>query len=163
MTLRRAVAICLSSLILVGADTASAMGQETVHGADSLFLTNTVRIAWAVLKGASEDATTVVVRIVNSTGIYGFVRLDGIDPFSKSRKVLAQVRPLTWQVDLAVPRTEFAEFPSCEIHLYQGSAGSGDQAPYLTVYYFGVPDTTPEFPTEQAMDAYLGKILGIAK
>jgi hypothetical protein len=31
------------------------------------------------------------------------------------------------------------------------------------VYYLGVPDTTPEFPTAQAMDAYLARILGPAR
>jgi hypothetical protein len=149
--------------MLMEAETASVVGQVAVHGADSLFVAPTVRIAWAVRKGASEDAATVVVRIVNSAGAYGSVRLDGIDPFSKSHKVLAPVRPLTGQVDLAVPRTEFAEFPSCEIHLYQSGAASDDQAPYLTVYYLGVPDTTPEFSTGQAMDAYLEKILAVGK
>jgi len=163
MTLRRAFAICLPILILMDAQNASAVGQGAVHGADSLFVAPTVRIAWAVLKGASEDATTVVVRVVNSTGAYASVRLDGIDPFSRSHKVLAPVRPLTGQVDLAVPRTEFAEFPSCEIYLYRDGAASRDQAPYLTVYYLGVPDTTPEFSTGQAMDAYLAKILAGAK
>ena len=33
----------------------------------------------------------------------------------------------------------------------------------LVVYYLGVPDTTPEFATADAMNAYLDKMLGIAR
>ena len=159
MTVRLSIAGYLALSLVVMAASASARAQEVVHGADSLFVAPTVRIAWAVQKGASEDATTVVIRIVNSAGAYGHVRLDGVDPFSKNRKVLVPVRPLAEQVDLSVPRSGFAEYPSCEIHFYRAA----DQAPRLTVYYLGVPDTTPEFPTARAAEAYLAKMLGIAK
>jgi len=32
--------------------------------------------------------------------------------------------------------------------------------PSLTIYYLGVPDTTPEFKTAQDAEAYLAKMLG---
>ena len=154
---------CLALALLVMAASAPVQAQDVVHGADSLFVTSAVKIAWAVQKGASEDATTVVIRVVNSAGAYRHVRLVGVDPFSKSRKVLLPVRPLAGQIDLSVPRSGFAEYPSCEIHFYRGDATPADETPSLTVYYLGVPDTTPEFPTAQAAEAYLAKMLGIAK
>lgn len=163
MTLHHAVARCLMTVALLAAATASAVAQETVHGADSLFVAPTVRIGWAVLKDANEEATTVVLRIANSGGAYGSVGLDGVDPFSKARKVLVSVRSFGEKADLSVPRAVFAEFPSCEVRLYRAAAPSADQAPALTVFYLGVPDTTPEFTTRGAMDAYLDRILGDRK
>lgn len=163
MTPRLGAAGYLALSLLVIAASAPARAQDIVHGADSLFVVPTVKIAWVVQKGASEDATTVVIRVVNSTGAYRQVRLDGVDPFSKNRKILVPVRPLADQIDLSVPRTSFADFPSCEIHLYRGEAPAADRAPSLIVYYLGVPDTTPEFSTVQAMDAYLTRMLGMAK
>jgi hypothetical protein len=151
------------TLLLMIAVIASARAQETVHGADSLFVSPTVKIAWAVQKGASDEATTVVIRVINGTGAYRQVRLDGIDPFSKNRKVLVPIQPIAEQIDLSVPRSAFAEFPSCEVHLYHGDAATADQAPSLIVYYLGVPDTTPEFATAQAMKEYLARMLGSAK
>ena len=127
-----------------------------MHGADSLFVAPTVRIGWAVLKDESEEATTVVLRVANSAAAYAAVSLEGVDPFSKSRKVLLPVQSFGRKVDLVVSRDAFGEFPSCEVHLY------ADQAPTLTVFYPGVPDTTPEFTTRGAMDAYLDRVLGAA-
>jgi hypothetical protein len=144
------------ALLLIAASPC-ARSQEVVHGADSLFVAPTVRIAWAVQKGASEESTFVLLRIVNTDGRYRQVRLDGVDPFSKNRKVLVTARPLLASIDLTVPRSSFGEYPSCEIHLYREDAG--DQAPSLTVYYLGVPDTTPEFATAQDAQAYLAKMV----
>jgi hypothetical protein len=135
-----------------------ARSQEVVHGADSLFVAPTVKIAWAVRKGATEEDTIVVLRIGNSAGSYGQVRLVGVDPFSKSRKVLVAAQSLTESIDLTLPRSGFAEFPSCEIHLYAKDIAA--EKPSLTVYYLGVPDTTPEFKTAEDAAAYLTKALG---
>ena len=159
MTVRGARALWVAVLALVSGSLDPAHAQETVHGADSLFVAPTVKIAWAVQKAASEDATTVVIRVVNSAGSYRSVRMDGVDPFSKSRKVLVPVRSIVEHADLIVPRAGFAEHPSCEIHLYRSEPASADQTASITIYYLGVPDTTPEFPTKEAMDAYLGKII----
>ena len=135
-----------------------AWSQEVVHGASSLFVAPTVKIAWTIRKGATEEDTTVVLRIVNRGGSYQQVRLDGVDPFSKARRVLVALRPLAENIDLILPRSSFADFPSCEIHLYAKNAAG--EAPSLTVYYLGVPDTTPEFKTAQDAEAYLAKTLG---
>jgi len=53
------------------------------------------------------------------------------------------------------PRAGFADFPRREIHLYASEADWRARKPALTVYYLGVPDTTPEFTSEAALDAYL--------
>ena len=148
----------LALLLMAGNPWAHA--EEVVHGADSLFVAPTVKIAWAVHKGAIEEATFVILRIVNSAVQYRRVQLDGVDPFSKTRKVLVSARPLAASIDLTVPRSGFAEFPSCEIHFYGRDAAPNDETPSLTVYYLGVPDTTPEFANAQEAQAYLLKVVG---
>jgi hypothetical protein len=163
MIVRPGAASLLALWLLAAAMSASVQAQETVHGANSLFVSATVKIAWAAHKGAIEEATTVVIRVVNSADAYRQIRLDGVDPFSKQRKVLVAPQALASQVDLSVARALFAEFPSCEIHLFKSDAPPADAPPSLTVYYLGVPDTTPEFASMQAVDEYLAKMLEAAK
>jgi hypothetical protein len=146
--------LVLALLLITGSP--CARSQEVVHGADSLFVAPTLKIAWAVQKGANEESTFVLLRIANSAGRYRQVSLDGVDLFSTKRKILVSARPLPASLDLTVPRSSFAEYPSCEIHLYREAA---DQSPSLTVYYLGVPDTTPEFAAAQDAQAYLAKMV----
>jgi hypothetical protein len=134
-----------------------ARAQEKVHGANSVFGAPSIMIAWAVQKGASEDNTLIIMRVVNRIGQYKKVQLDGVDPFSNNRKVLVSARQVGASIDLSVARSSFADFPSCEIHLYRDDTTPGDQIPALTVYYLGVPDTTPEFATASDVQAYLAK------
>jgi hypothetical protein len=149
----------LLSLAMLAASTLVS-AQEKVHGANSVFVASTVKIGWAVQKGTSEESTVVVLRVINSVGQYSQVRLDGVDPFSNNRKVLVSARPLGDSIDLSVPRSGFVEFPSCEIQLYRSEAPAAEKAPTLTVYYLGVPDTTPEFVSARDAEAYLAKALG---
>jgi hypothetical protein len=59
-----------------------------------------------------------------------------------------------------VRRSSFAEFPSCEIHLYRNEGAAADAAPTLTIYYLPVPDTMAEFLSARDAEAYLVKALG---
>jgi hypothetical protein len=153
------LAACLALSLAVLAVGNLVRAQEKVHGANSVFLAPTVRIAWAVRKGTGEDTTLVFIRVVNSVAQYRQVRLDGVDPFSNSRKTLVPTRPLDERVDLSVPRSQFVDYPSSEIRLYGDEATTGDRSPDLTVYYLGIPDTTPEFASAREAEAYLDKAL----
>ena len=73
--------------------------------------------------------------------------------------MLLSAHPLGSSIDLFVPPSGFAEFPSCEIHLYRSQAAAADE-PTLTIYYLGVPDTTPEFANARDAETYLAKTLG---
>jgi hypothetical protein len=152
--------VCLALLLATLAISTLVSAQEKVHGADSLFVAPTVKVGWVVQKGESEETTLVVLRVVNSVDQFRRVRLDGVDPFSNNRKVLVSAQALGESIDLSLPRSGFAEFPSCEIHLYRSAAASLEEQPSLTVYYLGVPDTTPEFASAQDAQAYLAKALG---
>lgn len=156
--IRRVATLLLALGMLMPGSVAYA--QEKIHGANSVFVAPSVKIAWAVQKGPNEDTTLIIMRVINTTSQYKQVRLHGVDPFSNKRKVLVSTRPLGASVDLFVPRSGFADFPSCEVHLFRSEATGSDQPPSLTVYYLGVPDTTPEFATAPDAEAYLARAVG---
>jgi hypothetical protein len=132
--------------------------QQVAHGADSLFVSPAVKLAWAVKRGASEAETRVVVRVI-ADPTYRFIRLDGIDPFIKDRKVLVAVRPLERKTDISISRASFADHPSTEFHFFASAEDAAANKPKLTVFYLGVPDTTPEFAGAAEVETYLDRML----
>jgi hypothetical protein len=133
--------------------------QDTrVHGENSTFISPSVKLSWAVKRGTSEAETQVIVRVIADAS-YRFIRLDGIDPFTKDHKVFA-ARPLDRATDLAIPRASFADHPSTEFHFFASAEDAAANRPKLTVFYLGVPDTTPEFALPGEAEAYLARMLG---
>ena len=128
--------------------------QTSVHGASSEFAHPTVKLAWAIRKAATEDATDVIIRVVNVADRYRWLRLDGVDPFSKARAVLAVARPFERQADVVIARSKFVDHPSAEIHLFLTEQDLRADRPAL-----GVPDTTPEFIRSEEVDAHLARML----
>jgi hypothetical protein len=137
---------------------AAAPAQDVVHGADSLFVSPTVKLAWVVRRGATEADTLVVVRIADAA--YRLVRVDGIDPFTKQHKVFIAARPLDRETDVAIPRAQFADHPSTEFRFFASAEDAAADKAKLTVFYLGVPDTTPEFAGQREAEAYLARMLG---
>ena len=128
---------------------------ETVHGADSVFAAPGIGIAWGVLRAATEEETIVVTRVSNPMARYAYLRVEGVNPFTGRRTAVVEGVPLGARADVKSPRAGFADFPRREFHLYASEADWRARKPALTVYYLGVPDTTPEFTSEAALDAYL--------
>ena len=128
---------------------------QEVHGTSDAFAGHGVAIAWGVLRGASEETTMIVMRIAGDAGRFARVGADGVDPFSKERKPVAATRVLNGVIDVRLSRKQFADFPRTEFLFFFGAQSAPGASPDLVVYYLGVPDTTPEFPTEAALDAYL--------
>jgi len=137
------------------------MAQETrIHGENSIFASAGVKLGWAVKRGASEVDTLVIVRVIVADENLRVVRLDGVDPFTKGHKVFVAARPVDRQIDLSVSRAAFSDHPSTEFHFFASPADAAANKPKLTVFYLGVPDTTPEFADQRAAEAYLDKMLG---
>ena len=149
----------LALFVLLALSAVAAPAQEVVHGADSLFVSPTVKLAWAVRRGATEADTRVVVRVVPAGTAYRLLRVDGVDPFTKEHKVFVAARALTGQTDVTIPRGAFADHPSTEFRFFASAEDAAANAPKLTVFYLGVPDTTPEFADQSAADAYLTRML----
>jgi hypothetical protein len=133
-----------------------ATGAREVHGVADAFARPGVALAWGVLRGKSEADTIVVVRVLSSASEFAFVAADGIDPFTQQRKTLRAPTRASGGVDLEFPRAHFADFPRTELKF---AADENATAPSLIVYYLGVPDTTPEFPTRDALGRYLAERL----
>jgi hypothetical protein len=128
---------------------------ETVHGADSVFAAPSIGIAWGVLRAPTEEETVVVTRVSNPMARYAYLRVEGVNPFTGRRTAIVEGVPLGERADVKSPRAGFADFPRREIHLYATEAEWRARKSSLTVYYLGVPDTTPEFTSQAALDAYL--------
>ena len=155
---RRGSRALLAVVALAGA-MSIARAQTVVHGADSIFVRPDLKLAWAIDRGVAENKATVVIRVVNVAGDFRYLRIDGVDPFTKSRAILVEPRSLSAQVDLSISRARFADFPSMELHPFRTEDTLRADRPALTIFYLGVPDTTPEFPTVEGVRAYFERTL----
>jgi hypothetical protein len=138
---------------------ASAQAPATiVHGADSVFATADVVMVWAVLRAERGDDAEIVIRLAAPR--FAALRVEAVDPFGGGRREIVPRRALSGIAELRRRRADFAELPRLEVHL-EPAAGAGAPAP-LTVYYLGVPDTTPEFTSEAARARYMDDALAKA-
>ncbi|HET7875092.1 MAG TPA: hypothetical protein VFN71_06160, partial [Methylomirabilota bacterium] len=64
------------------------------------------------------------------------------------------------QADIRSPRASFGSYPRREIHLYRSAVDMRAHKPALTIYYLGVPDTTPEFKTKDGLESYFAVAIG---
>lgn len=154
MTSRLFRALALLAALLA----APAAAQQTVHGENSVFVSPAVKLGWAVKRALSEAETMVIVRVVADAS-YRAIRVDGVDPFTKDRMVFIAQRPLDGTADLSIARAQFADHPSTEFHFFASAEDAAASKPKLTVFYLGVPDTTPEFARQAEVEAYLEKML----
>jgi len=127
-----------------------------VHGETDRFAGRGVALAWAILRGASEDAAQVVVRVVPLEARLASLRVDAVDPFSGERRSILGPIGLGQGLTVTMPRSGFADHPRREFHFF---AGEPSLPPSLTVYYQGAPDTAPEFLAEEPLRAYLDRTL----
>ena len=137
-----------------------ALGQgPEIHGENSVFVGQGVAIVWGVLKDGTEEQTQVIVRIVPTGAAFAAVRIEGVDPFTQNRHVFIDGQPLRDRLDVRTPRRTFADLPRREIRLYGTNADWQAHKATVTIFYLGVPDTTPEFTSEAALFRYLDDAL----
>jgi hypothetical protein len=148
--------------IAIGAFVASFMptahaaeGLREVHGSADAFALPGMALAWSVLRGATDDAALVVIRLVTDPALFSDVAVTGSDPFTARQQSLLALTPAAGGVELRVPRAHFAAFPRTELKFHAPGSTLPSQAPSLLVFYLGVPDTTPEFVDAAKLDAYL--------
>lgn len=154
----RAFQALLAGMLALSAHPYAAIAADALqelHGHSDAFGGNGVAIAWGVLRGATEETTTIVLRVAADPALFTRVAADGVDPFTQRRQVIVAERPLAGLVDVRMPRAHFADFPRTELRFYAAGASPASAAPRLVVFYLGVPDTTPEFANDARLDAYL--------
>ncbi len=156
----RRLCMCALAVALVLSARAGMTQGMITHGANSIAMIGPgLRLAWTIRRGANEAETLVVIRVVATEGLFHFIRVDGADPFSKVEKVLVATRALDHEADLVIPRAQFADYPSTAFQFFKSGEDAAANKPALTVFYLGVPDTTPEFADQAAAEAYLDRML----
>ena len=125
------------------------------HGKIDVFAAPGVALAWAVARGADEAGTFVVIRIAADSAAIGALSVTGSDPFTKAERVWMRPTNFSGRVDVRLARAGFADFPRTELRFYPAGAELPAAKPLLTVFYLGIPDTTPEFNDTSRLDAYL--------
>jgi hypothetical protein len=136
----------VTSFVLVAAQAQAK--EDVLHGADGIFVSPDASIIWAVLKQPTGDKAAVWLRVVNSTRKFTHVSIDGVEAGTK----------LGAEVRVSSDRDTFSDLPSREVHFYLTESDLHASKAALTVYYLGVPDTTPEFSTRTAMDQYFNTV-----
>ena len=127
-----------------------------VHGAAEAFAAPGIGLAWGILRGVDDDSTRVLLRLdVDAT--YADVVVVGIDPFTRAAQTLLATG--RGAIVVTASRAHFGQFPRTEVRLFRDRDHAAGGEPDLTVYYLGVPDTTPEFEDPAKLDAYLDQRL----
>ena len=156
MTVRTTlVRVCLALVCITATPAVAADAGREIHGMADAYAGEGVALAWAVLRGANEAATIVVLRIVADPELYKLVAATGSNPFSQATRLLLPAMPNLGSVELRAARAQFADFPRTELRFYESVAAAQSDTSRLVVYFLGVPDTTPEFATEANLAAYL--------
>jgi hypothetical protein len=158
VTRARRIAWAVALFVLAWAPAAPAQAPE-LHGADTVLVSPTVTILWAVLRDPKQEQPLAIARVINTARYYDFVSVEGVDPFRRRRASVAEGVALNDQADIRSPRGSFADYPRREFHFYRTAADLRAKRPALTVYYLGLPDTTPELSSQTAVEAWFSLAL----
>jgi hypothetical protein len=149
--------LLLAGLLLAsGAAVHGAEAIRELHGMADAFAAPGVAMAWGVVRGADETATVVVVRVVTRPASYPWLAVAGSDPFTQRKQPLLAATRSGGVIDVRTSRAHFADFPRTELRFYESAEAAQQDVPALVVFFLGVPDTTPEFASEDKLQAYLG-------
>ncbi len=147
----------LALLLVLVAGRPSFAATMQLHGADSSFRAQGITILWAILKGPTEEASFVHIRILHDQAAaptLNFLGVEAVDPFSKEREWVVKA-PLWGKQTLKIVRTDFRDKTERWFHFYTDQAAQEKHRPALTIFYHGVPDTAPEILTEADLETYL--------
>ncbi|MBI3006856.1 MAG: hypothetical protein HYY53_00900 [candidate division NC10 bacterium] len=126
-----------------------------VHGEDVVYVGRGVGVLWGILRGPDEARSMVVLRIVPLEGAPAAVAVEGVDPFTKARRVILPGVPLVAPREVRIPRPAIGDHPRTELHFAPSPTAATGEAAAFTLYFNGLPDTVPELPDESALVAYL--------
>jgi hypothetical protein len=152
---RFAVAFAVLAWAAAAPVSAQADAPTEIHGSGEAYAASGLKLAWAVLRGADEASTRVVLRIVADPAVYPAVGVVARNPFNGQALTLLKSAATSAPMTVRVPRSRYGDFPRTEVRLYNSDAAAERDTPVSIVFYVGVPDTTPEFSDEAALEAYL--------
>jgi hypothetical protein len=141
--------------LALAAGTARADGGREVHGESDVFSVDGVAIAWAILRATNPEEATVVMRIARDASRHPSLGVVAIDPFSGQSQAVRAPSVAAAIVDVPSRRARFGDFARTEVRLYSSGSPGASEAPALTIFYQGVPDTTPEFESQAGLHDWL--------
>jgi hypothetical protein len=147
-------------MVLITWEISPVFGQKEFHGADSVFEKEGIAILWAILKGPTEESSWVYIKIVNSgKSFFQIFSVEAVDPFSKEKEWVMKGKKLEKENLVRSDRTSFRDKTARRILFYRSMEAFEKENPDMTVYYLGVPDTSPEFLSEKDLEGYFNKAL----
>ncbi len=152
----------LASVILITLAVPFAFGQKEYHGADSVFRMEGITILWAILKGPDEDHSWVYLKIIYpETGDhrYRLFSVEAVDPFTGKKEWVVKGEKLKKENVVRSVRASFREMTGRKILFYRDAKEVQEDRPEMTVFYMGVPDTSPELLNEKQIEDYFSKAL----
>ena len=147
-------------MVLIVGEISPLFGQTEFHGADSVFEKEGIIILWAIFKGPNEESSWVYIKIVNSgKNPFQIFSIEAVDPFSKEKEWVVKGKKLEKENLVKGNRTSFRDKTARRIFFYRGAEAFEKENPDMTVYYLGVPDTSPEVLSEKEMEGYFEKAI----
>jgi hypothetical protein len=142
-------------MVLIIWETPPLFGQNEFHGADSVFEREGITILWAILKGQDEAGSWVYIKIINSgKNPFQIFSVEAVDPFSKEKEWVIKGERLGEENVIKGVRSSFRDKTARRILFYRSTEAFEKENPGMTVYYLGVPDTSPEVLSEKEMEDY---------
>jgi hypothetical protein len=158
--------LALTLLFWFTMESSRAQGKREYHGADSLFEKEGIVILWAILKGPTEESSWVYIKIIHEKGDSGAFQIfsvEAVDPFSNQKEWVIKGEPLKRENTVKSIRASFREKTARRVLFYEKAEDLLKENPAMTVYYLGVPDTSPELMTEREIESYFKQALGRLK
>ena len=143
-------------------ESSQAQGKGEYHGADSIFEKEGIVILWAIFKGSTEETSWVYIRMIHKKGDSGSFQIfsvEAVDPFSNAKEWVVKGEYLKASQTVKRIRASFRDKTGRRILFYQSKGDYQAEKPAMTVYYLGVPDTSPEFLSEKEIEDYFAKAL----
>ena len=132
------------------------------HGADSTFQTEGLVLMWAVLRATDEESTQVVLDIVKTSPAaerYRFYSVVVADPFTGEKQIEVEAAALEEKNRVLRARPDFQIFSNRRILFFTDESSAALGQPEITVFYQGVPDTSPEFAEIDLLESYFEQVL----
>jgi len=147
-------------MVLIIWETPPLFGQNEFHGADSVFEREGITILWAILKGQDEAGSWVYIKIINSgKNPFQIFSVEAVDPFTKEKEWVIKGERLGEENVIKGVRSSFRDKTARRILFYRSTEAFEKENPGMTVYYLGVPDTSPEVLSEKEMEEYFEKAI----
>jgi len=156
-TKKLAVVIIITLIFAFGVAVPVFAQNSVYHGADSVFRAEGLTLLWAIVKGKDEQTSVVYVRILandSARNSFAAFRVVARDVLTGSEAVVVKSHALKNQNSVTESRAAFGDKTQRRFFFYTDTSSANGQTPALEIYYYAIPDTAPEFLSQNALEKY---------